>query len=285
MNALLKRLHPCVHIWHEMLLQRPTSHTCAHLEEEFMWSIPRAECSREITETDIRALAALVGRWTTEWNGPTTLRRLETTGRRPTPQRLDVRRISKSTYTVGDLFCVRNGSILCFDSRVYMRLYVQLVDRELDPSIFGPLSAALSIEPTQRHTEARLVSFDNQRVDQLRSPMLWRNLAELMWPGVEAVSATNWRAELNQFLQPRSGMRAILPSIEAVAHSVVELDGRATEPIIIVERDAQGRHARCLLVKIRASQWQENTGSILFVSYVGVEARMGPTYSMLFPLQ
>ena len=285
MNSPLKHLHPCVHIWHEMLLQRPTLPPCAQLREEFMLVIRRVECNKEVTETDIHALAALIRRWTTEWNGVATLKRLETTGRNLKPKPLAVKKLTDSTYAVGDLFCVRNGSILCFDSRVHMQLYVQILDRKLDPSTFGPLCAALSIEPTRHHTEARLLPFSNQRVDKLRSPMLWNNLAALMWSNVEVVSTARWRAELNQFLQPRDGLRAILPSIESVAYNVIEMDGRTTEPIIIVERDARGRHTRCLLVKIRESAWHENTGSLLFVSYVGIEARMGPTHSLVFPLQ
>jgi len=285
MNSPLKHLHPCVHVWHEMLLQRPTLPPCAQLEQEFMLTIPRAESSKEITEADIHALATLIGRWTSEWNGVATLKLLETTGKTRKPKPPTIHKINESTYAIGDLFCVRSGSILCFDSRVHMRLYLQILDRELDPSTFGPLCAALSVEPIRHHTEARLVSFSNQRVDQLRSPMLWRNLAALMWPDVEVVSASRWRTELHQFLQPRSGLRAILPSIESVANNVIEMDGRTTEPIILVERDAHGRHLRCLLVKIRESAWHENAGSMLFVSYVGIEARMGPTHSMVFPLQ
>jgi hypothetical protein len=265
----LKEWRACVCVWHEFLLQRSVPQLRVELQEEFMLTIPCVDLHREVSEHDVRVLAGLIERWKVQWRGgPATLRPLETTGRVLKRRSVEVRKVADALYVVGDSFCVRRNCILLFDLDVHMRLYLQLVDRELDPSTtFGALCASLSIEPMGLHTEARLINFSNQRVDKLRSPMLWRNLAALMWADVEVVSAAVWRAERGPNVT----------SIETVVHSAVVLDSllSMTEPIILVERDAQGRHARCLLVMVRVSTWTENSGSVLFVSYVGYEARVG----------
>ena len=261
----LQEWRSCVCIWHEMLLQCPVPRLRVELNEEFMLVIPCVGLGRMVTDDEIHALAGLIGRWKMEWKGVTTLRRLETTGRCPNHRSVEVIKVAESVYLVGGSLVVRKSSILLFDSVAHMRLYVQIVDRELDLDTFCSLCATLSIEAGRQNSEALLMSFSDQRVDKLFSPMLWRNLVALMWPDVEVVSTARWQAE-------RCG--GVL-SIELVVHSVTVLDElmSTTRPIILVERDAQGRHTRCLLVMVCVSPWTENTGTVLFVSYVGFEAR------------
>ena len=269
-----KEWRSCVCVWHEMLLQRKVPQLCVELDEEFVLVIPCVGLGRAVTEEEVHVLAGLIGRWKVEWGGVATMRAIETTGRRAKTKGVEVVRVAESVYLVGNSFCVQDHSILLFDSPLHMGLYRRILDRGLEPSTFRALCAALSVEPMGLHTEARLQRFSNQRVDTLRSPMLWRDLVAPMWPDAQVVSRAAWQAERCRNLT----------SIETMVHSVMVLDElmSLTEPVILVERDAQGRHTRCLLVMVRVSTWRENSGSVLFVSYVGYEARLGGYEMPLF---
>jgi hypothetical protein len=270
MNPVLfspfKEWRSCVCVWHEMLLQCRAPELCVELDGEFMLVIPCVGLGRAVTEAEVHVLAGLIGRRMREWHGVATVREIETTGRCAKRNSVEVIRVVESVYLVGDSFCVHSGSILLFDSPLHMRLYMQILDRGLEPATFQALCAALSVEPAGLHSEARLLRFSDQRLDKLRSPMLWRNLAALLWPDVEVLTAARWHSERCPGLT----------SIEAVVHSVMVLDELMSlmEPVILVERDARGRHMRCLLVMVRVSTWRDNSGSLLFVSYVGYEARV-----------
>lgn len=262
----LKEWRSCVRVWHEMLLQRAVTHLCVELEEEFMLVIPCMGLGRGVTEAEVRMLACLIGRWKVGWQGVDTLRRMETMGRLRKRASVPVSNKGGGVYVVGESFLVRDSSILLFDEPVHMRLYLEIIDRALHPSLFTPLCGALSIEPSNRHTDVRLHRFSDQCVAKLRSPFLWKRMVEVMWPGVELASMVRWQAER---------CRGIT-SVESMVHNVVILDEllKVSEPIVLVERDAHGRHRRCLLVMVRASVWRENIGSVLLISYVGFEARI-----------
>lgn len=270
MNPILyspfKEWRSCVCVWHEMLLQRKVPQLCVELDSEFVLVIPCVGLGRAVTEAEVHLLAGLIGRWKEEWRGVATMRAMETTGRNAKRGLVKVNKVVDSVFLVGDSFYVQDNSILLFDSPLHMDLFRRILQKGLEPSTFRALCAALSVEPLGLHTEARLVRFSNQRVDTLRSPMLWRDLAAPMWPDVEVVSRTGWQTERCRGLT----------SIETVVHSVMVLDElmSLTEPVILVERDAHGRHTRCLLIMVRVSTWRDNSGSVLFVSYVGYEARL-----------
>jgi hypothetical protein len=266
LHCPLKEWRACVRVWHEMLLQRSVAQLCVELDEEFMLVLPCVGLGRSVTEAEVGMLACLISRWKVGWQGVATLGAMETIGRAPHCS-VRVLKMEGGVFLVGDSFCVHSGSILLFDSPLHMRLYMQILDRGLEPATFHALCAALSVEPAGLHSEARLLRFSDQRLDKLRSPMLWRNLAALLWPDVEVLTAARWHSERCPGLT----------SIEAVVHSVMVLEElmSLTEPVILVERDARGRHMRCLLVMVRVSTWRDNSGSLLFVSYVGYEARVG----------
>ena len=264
----LKEWRTCVRVWHEVLLQRSVGQLCVELDEEFMLVIPCVGLGRGVTEAEVGMLACLISRWKVGWKGVATLGAMETTGRSPRPTAsVRVSKKADGTYVVGDSFCVRGHSILLFDAPVYMRLYLDVLDRQLHPSLFRSLCGALAVEPAGRHTDVRLYRFRDECAHRLRSPFLWKRLAEVMWPGVGLVTMMRWHAERCR------GVHAV----ESLVHSVILLDEllKASDPVILVERDAHGRHRRCLLIMVRESQWRADVGSVLFVSYVGYEARVG----------
>jgi hypothetical protein len=261
----LKDWRACVRVWHEMLLRRPVKQLCVELDEEFMLVIPCVGLERAVTEAEVQMLASLIGRWKLCWRGAPTLRAMETTGRAPRRNRVHVSKKEGDVYAVGDSFCVRDHSILLFDEPMHMRLYTDILDRRLHPSLFRSLCGVLAVEPRGRHTDVRLHRFHGECAHKLRAPYLWKRLVEGMWPDVGLVSMARWQAERCQGAY----------SVESMVSGVVIFDEllRVSDPIVLVERDAHGRHRRCLLVMIRESQWRENAGSVLFVSYVGREAR------------
>jgi hypothetical protein len=264
----LREWRSCVCIWHEMLLRRSVNQLCVELDEEFMLIIPCVGLGRCVTEAEVQMLACLIGRWKVGWKGLSTLSAMETTGRSPRRNSVHVSRRDGGVYVVGESFCVRDSSIILFDEPMHMRLYLEILNRKLHPSLFCSLCSALAIESSGRCTDVRLHRFSDECAHRLRSPFLWKRLAEMMWPcGVEIASMARWRAERCQGVD----------SVESMVHSVVVLDEqlKLSDPIVLIERDAQGRHRRCLLIMVRASQWRENAGSILLISYVGVEARFG----------
>jgi hypothetical protein len=255
----LKEWRSCVRVWHEWLLRRPVAHLCVELSEEFVLVIPCPGLDRRLTTADVRTLAGLIGRWKLDWKGPATQRRLETTGRTRRSE-VGVRELGGGVFVVGDGFCIEDGSILLFDEPIHMRLYVSVVEHGLHPLTFRSLCSVLTIERAGRHSDARLVRYSNVCVDRLRSPMLWKTLAAVMWPGVEVVSTDRWHAERCH----------AATSIEAIVDSVVVEQA----PVILVERDAAGRHFRCLLVLVRTNMWRADAGSVLFISYVAYESRV-----------
>jgi hypothetical protein len=261
----LREWRSCVCVWHEMLLRRSVNQLCVELDEEFMLIIPCVGLRRGVTEAEVQMLACLIGRWKGGWKGLSTLSAMETTGRSPRRNSVHVCRKDGGVYVVGESFCVRDSSIILFDEPVHMRLYLEILDQQLHPSLFCSLCSALAIELSGRHTDVRLHRFSDECVAKLRTPFLWKRMAEVMWPGVKLASMAQWQAERGS------------TSVESMVHDVVVMDAlfRASGPVILIERDAQGRHRRCLLIMVRASQWRENAGSILLISYVGGEARVG----------
>lgn len=256
--------HSCVRLWHEILLGRTVSAMRVDANE-WMMTIPCVGLERAPTAEELASLGVLVNQWAL-WAGPRTVRGLEETGRKR--RSIEMRRLQASTYAVGSLFCVSGSDILIFEREAHMDLFIMASEHaECCPGLYTPLCSVLEVQRIARSSEAKLARF-NATAEGVRRADFWRPMVRILWPAAESLTLNQWDSE-------RYGGDVC---IEALMRDLVIDDMRASlDPVIFVQRDAEGRHATCMMVIPRPSRWSDGSGTLLLVSYVGYHSRKADT--------
>ena len=241
--------------------------------EDHLLSIPCTALGRDPTVDEVALLGVLVHQQRA-WKGMCSLRQMETQGIRTSSS---VTRIADGVYDVGgELCCVHGASVVMFEDRAHMQLYLSIL--EAGPlSFYSPLCSALAIEVGARHSEVRLSLFEGppSLLDQLHSETLWLRLVSLLWHGAESVSLEKWETERykgEHCLETNVlGVIAFDDPFAGILYPTV----RVSRTFILLQRDGKDRHERCMFVLVRHTERVGLVkGSVLFVSYVGYEGRV-----------
>jgi hypothetical protein len=258
----------CVRLWHEILLKRRVA-TMRVDSDEWMMTIPCVGLDREPAEDELASLGMLINQWA-KWDGVHGVCAAESGAvvrRRKRKPRVEMRRITQRLYRMGDLFCVKGSDILIFESKAHMDLYCTAYLYCLDQALFNPLCSVLEVVRIARSSETRLAYYTGEEACQrMGSVDFWLPMVRILWPRAESLTLNQWESERFDGTI----------SIESMVHSLVVDDTvifTEADPVILVQRDADGRHSLCMMVILRPSRYAEESGTALLVSYVGYHSR------------